>query len=95
MPILEEIIQLRREAAEALGKPNWAAHALEIKMAKDTKTVSNFLDDLRHKITPIAQNERQELLKIKAEEVKKLGLDTDPNKLYVWVCVSLYIYIYI
>ncbi|OAV92318.1 hypothetical protein PTTG_03918 [Puccinia triticina 1-1 BBBD Race 1] len=84
VPILEEIINLRREAAAALGKPNWAAHALEIKMAKEVKTVAGFLDDLRTKIQPIAQKERRELLKIKAEEVQKLGLDTDPSKLYVW-----------
>ncbi|EFP82348.2 uncharacterized protein PGTG_08304 [Puccinia graminis f. sp. tritici CRL 75-36-700-3] len=84
VPILEEIISLRREAATALGKPNWAAHALEIKMAKKTETVFSFLKDLRQKITPVALKERQELLKIKQEEVQNLGLDTDPTKLYVW-----------
>ncbi|PLW22002.1 hypothetical protein PCANC_04348 [Puccinia coronata f. sp. avenae] len=84
VPILEEIITLRQEAAEALGKPNWATHALENKMAKSTDTVNTFLKDLREKINPIAQKEREELLKLKAEEVEKLGLQTDPSKLYVW-----------
>lgn len=84
VPILQEIVSLRQEASKTLGKPNWAAHALEIKMAKNTETVNKFLNGLREKITPLAKKEREELLKLKAEEVKNLGLDTDPCKLYAW-----------
>lgn len=84
IPILEEIIALRQQACEALGKSNWATHALETKMAKHPETVNNFLSDLRARITPVAQKEREELLKLKAEEVKELGLDADPSKFYIW-----------
>ncbi|KNF05202.1 hypothetical protein PSTG_01827 [Puccinia striiformis f. sp. tritici PST-78] len=84
VPILQEIIQLRLKAAKALGKANWATHALEIKMAKDTTTVNKFLHDLKDKITPVASKEREALLLLKKEEVHQLGLDTDPDKLYVW-----------
>ena len=52
-------------------------------------TVNEFLKDLREKITPIAQREREELLKLKAEEIRKLGLDADPTKLHIWVSKAL------
>lgn len=85
LPILQEIISLRRRAAHTLGQPNWATHALNLKMAKDPKTVNEFLDDLRQKLIPIAQRERTELLKLKAEEIETLNIpNADPTKLFIW-----------
>ncbi|MBW0518729.1 hypothetical protein O181_058444 [Austropuccinia psidii MF-1] len=84
IPILNKILSLRRQAAQALGKENWAQHSLQVKMAKNPKTVMDFLQDLREKLTPIGQKEREELLKLKRQQVKELNLDIDPDRLYVW-----------
>lgn len=85
VPLLDRILSLRREAAKVLEKDNWAAYVIEPKMAHDPKTVFDFLNDLREKISPIAKKERETLLNLKREEIKELGLDTDPDRLYLWV----------
>lgn len=43
-PILEEILQLRQEQAKLLGYEDHAAYELEIKMAKNSKIVYDFLN---------------------------------------------------
>lgn len=44
IPILEKIITLRHKAAQLLGYKNHADFQLIVKMAKDSKTVFDFLN---------------------------------------------------
>jgi thimet oligopeptidase len=44
---LERAIAVRREIADTLGYPSWAAYVMEPRMAKAPEAVAAFLDDLR------------------------------------------------
>ncbi|MCA9389366.1 MAG: Zn-dependent oligopeptidase [Candidatus Magasanikbacteria bacterium] len=53
LPLLKEMIALRRQKAALLGHSTWADYVLEPRMAKDAKTVEAFLNDLHQGlITP-------------------------------------------
>lgn len=41
VPVLADIVNLRRQMAKLLGYESWAAYRLEDKMAKNTKTVND------------------------------------------------------
>jgi Zn-dependent oligopeptidase len=45
-PLLEEALRIRRRVAELHGKPSWAEHALEVKMAGSPQRVAAFYDEL-------------------------------------------------
>ncbi|GAA99855.1 uncharacterized protein L969DRAFT_43352 [Mixia osmundae IAM 14324] len=83
VPIMEKTMKLRAQAAQLLGYANWAEYVLEVKMAKDVKTVNAFLDDLYKKLKPIGLKERDVLLKLKEKECKELNIPYD-GKFYVW-----------
>ncbi|MFA5831014.1 MAG: M3 family metallopeptidase [Candidatus Paceibacterota bacterium] len=61
IPIVKKIIHLRFQKAKLLGFKNYAEMALATRMAPDTDTVMNFLNDLRMKSFPFAQQEFREL----------------------------------
>lgn len=82
-PLLDEIIKLRRKAANLLGYENWAEWILEVKMAKSSKNVMDFLNDLLKQLKPIGMAEREKLLQIKKEECEANGLAFD-GKLALW-----------
>ncbi|CAH7684097.1 metallopeptidase MepB [Phakopsora pachyrhizi] len=84
VPILNKILNLRKRAASVLKKSNWAGHTLEVKMAKEPKTVIQFLRKLREKLEPIGKEEKKKLIELKKNEYKKLGLQGDPEKFYIW-----------
>ena len=50
--ILEEALGVRAEMARLLGFESWAAYALEIKMAKQSDAVQEFLVDLEERLQP-------------------------------------------
>ena len=60
-PLIEEILQLRREQAERLGYANWAELSLASKMAEDVSAVESLLEELRASAMPVAQQELEEL----------------------------------
>ncbi|KAK9716979.1 metalloendopeptidase [Basidiobolus ranarum] len=66
--ILEEVIELRKRMADIMGYPDFASFRLEVKMAKDSTTVTDFLDDLTAKLKPIAAKELENLKKVKKSE---------------------------
>jgi len=70
--ILEEVIQLRAEAAHLLGYPNHAAFSLELSMAKNPEIVEEFIKDIVKKFTPVWKFEHQALLEAKKDEVPKI-----------------------
>jgi len=67
-PIMEELVKLRYQQAQLLGKANHASHVLEIRMAKNPKMVWDFLHDLNAKMQPLADKDLQALLALKKQE---------------------------
>ncbi|ETN47226.1 uncharacterized protein HMPREF1541_01418 [Cyphellophora europaea CBS 101466] len=70
VPLFQEAIVLRDEAARLLGYPNHAAFRIEDKMAKTTKTVDDFLADLRKRLAQGGLDEIEVLKKMKKEDVE-------------------------
>ncbi|CAK7220130.1 metalloendopeptidase [Sporothrix curviconia] len=81
--LFREAVLLRDEAARLLGYENHAALRLEDKMAKDIKTVDDFLGDLRKKLAAGGVTETDNLLQLKKADTTELGLPFDGNY-YLW-----------
>ncbi|XP_053502132.1 neurolysin, mitochondrial isoform X4 [Ictalurus furcatus] len=81
--ILEQLIELRAKAAKLLGFSSHANYVLEMNMARNSNTVSHFLDELYEKLKPVGQKERQYLLSLKQAECQRRGLDCD-GQLHAW-----------
>ena len=85
IPIFREVIMLRDEAARLLGYPNHAAFIIEDKMAKTTKTVDDFLGDLRQRLTEGGRSEIKTLTELKKQDYKSLGREQDfDGHYYLW-----------
>ncbi len=67
-PTLKEIVSLRKERAQILGYKGFSDFVLEDRMAKDTPTVNQFLEDLLQKAKPFALKEVEELKEMAMEE---------------------------
>lgn len=65
--ILEEAITVRDELAGLLGYPSWAAHVLEVRMAKTPEAVHGFLADLRARMEPRRDADLDELTALKRD----------------------------
>jgi len=76
-PIFEKIIELRQDCAALLGYKNWAQYKLETKMAKDDKTVLDFLADLKEKVTVLGKEETRAFMALKEQEAKEQGIPFD------------------
>ncbi len=59
--IIAEILPLRHELAQLLGFNNYAEYALATRMAKSSKQVLGFLDDLARRCMPAARQEYSDL----------------------------------
>uniref|UniRef100_A0A8C5LVA1 Thimet oligopeptidase n=1 Tax=Leptobrachium leishanense TaxID=445787 RepID=A0A8C5LVA1_9ANUR len=81
--ILQELVQLREEKSKLLGFETHADFILEMNMAKCSKTVANFLDELSQKLKPLGEQERVVLLELKRKECEKRGFEFD-NKINAW-----------
>jgi metallopeptidase MepB len=85
VPLFQEAIILRDEAARLLGYPDHASFRIEDKMAKTPKTVFDFLNDLREQLTPGGAKEVAHLLEIKKEDLKSRGLEASiDGNYYLW-----------
>lgn len=60
-PLLAEALQIRQRVAELLGKPTWAHHAMELKMAGDPERVQAFYDELTPPLLAAARRELSEM----------------------------------
>ncbi len=56
-PILAEAVEVRREIAQIFGRPSWAHHQLEERMAKTPEAVEAFYEDLLPPLTRAAEAE--------------------------------------
>ncbi|KAI9710091.1 MAG: hypothetical protein M1820_002893 [Bogoriella megaspora] len=85
IPIFKESILLRDEAARLLGYPNHAAYKIEDKMAKTTKTVDDFLNDLRTRLTPGGLKEIEKLKALKhADLASRPQGNASDDRYYLW-----------
>ncbi|WQF85729.1 Putative peptidase M3A/M3B catalytic domain, neurolysin/Thimet oligopeptidase, domain 2 [Colletotrichum destructivum] len=83
VPLFKEAIILRDEAARMLGYPDHASLRIEDKMAKTTKTVNDFLGDLRSRLTAGGAKEVEHLLELKKSDTDARGVANDGNY-YLW-----------
>jgi oligopeptidase A len=60
-PLIAEILPLRHELARLVGFKNFADYALATRMAKSSKQVLSFLDDLARRCLPAARQEFSDL----------------------------------
>ena len=85
VPLFKEAVSLRDEAARLLGYPNHAAFKVEDKMAKTTKTVDDFLGDLRQRLTKGGASEKKVLTTLKEKDLKANGAEKEfDGKYYLW-----------
>lgn len=83
--LFKEAIVLRDEAARILGYPNHAAFRIEDKMAKTTKTVDDFLGDLRTRLSPGGVEEMKKLKELKSTDMQNRGQDKqNDGKYFLW-----------
>jgi len=68
--IIDELLALKDEMSKLLGFDNYAQYSLSSKMAKDEKTVLDFLTSLATNSKAQAKNELKELQAIAPEELK-------------------------
>jgi thimet oligopeptidase len=76
--IFQEVLGLRREVAKLLKFKNWADYRIEDHMAKDSKTVNQFLESLRSKLEKKNKEDQAQLLKLKKE------MEPGATKLNAW-----------
>lgn len=85
VPLFQEAVILRDEAARLLGYPDHASFRIEDKMAKTPKTVNDFLEDLRVQLAPGGAKETEHLKEIKKEDLKSRGLQAaNDGNYYLW-----------
>ncbi|XP_040273529.1 thimet oligopeptidase isoform X2 [Bufo bufo] len=75
--LLRELVKLREEKSSLLGFATHADFILEMNMAKSSKTVASFLDELSQKLKPLGEKERAVILELKKKECEKRGLEFD------------------
>lgn len=83
VPLFQEIVLLRDEAARTLGCASHAEWRTERLMAGTTDNVVQFLNDLRSQLQPGLQADLDALKRLKSDHLKDQGTDFD-GKFYVW-----------
>ncbi|XP_048415764.1 thimet oligopeptidase-like [Stegostoma tigrinum] len=81
--ILKELVELRTKKSGLLDFKTHSDFVLEMNMAKNSKNVNVFLDELAQKLKPLGDAERAVILELKKEECQKRGLDFD-NVINAW-----------
>ncbi|NBQ68316.1 MAG: M3 family peptidase [Nitrosomonadaceae bacterium] len=75
MPLINKILELRREAADMLGYDNYAEVSLATKMATSPQQVLDFLKKLAAKAKPYAVGDLQALQQFAAEKLNLAKLE--------------------
>ncbi|KAK1176441.1 hypothetical protein AOXY_G1322 [Acipenser oxyrinchus oxyrinchus] len=81
--ILEQLIPLRAKVAKLLGFSTHADYVLEMNIAKNTKNVTMFLDELYEKLRLLGEQERSYILELKMKECAERGFEFD-GKINGW-----------
>jgi len=80
--IIDELMRLRDEEAKILGFENFAQLSIAPKMAKDEKSVVEFLEELATAAKPVAQKELEELIEFAdVDELQSYDLSFYAEKL--------------
>ncbi|KAG9486297.1 hypothetical protein GDO78_006610 [Eleutherodactylus coqui] len=75
--LLRELVKLREEKSSVLGFETHADFILEMNMAKNSKLVAGFLDELSQKLKPLGEKERAVMTELKKKECEKRALPFD------------------
>lgn len=65
---LKKLLSLREKLAQLLGYNNWADYAAETEMAKDSRTIQKFIDQVAQIARPRMQRDLAEILKRKQQD---------------------------
>ncbi|KAK4184252.1 metallopeptidase [Podospora australis] len=83
VPIFKRVVVLRDESARLLGYNSHAELVLEDKMAGSTENVYSFLEDLKSKLLPAAEQEMKRYRDAKRRDIEEKGEEWD-GRLYSW-----------
>ena len=83
-PLIRQIIKLRQEKAQILGKENFADAVLSRRMAQNGEKADKFVSELREKTDPFFQRENKELEEFKAEKTGKPCDALEPWEVGYW-----------
>lgn len=83
VPLFQEIIALRDEAARLLGYPDHASVRVEEKMAKTPTKINEFLNGLKGRLLEGGKKDVAKLLEYKKADYEERGLEFDGN-FYMW-----------
>jgi oligopeptidase A len=83
-PLIERILELRREQAQRLGYASWAEVSLASKMAGSVAEVEQLLEELRAAAYPVAERELEELRAIARRQGAAEADDLKPWDVAYW-----------
>ena len=78
---LSDTLALRDRKAKLAGFANFADYNTSIKMAKNAKRVLDFMNDLKEKLSPLAEKELETMKGLKAKE---LGVSPESVEIELW-----------
>ncbi len=82
--LLEDTLELRRQQAALLGYKQYPDYVLPVRMAKNYQTLEKFLKNLQQEVTPLAQKELKEYLKLKEETTGQKAAEMPAWELPYW-----------
>ena len=82
--LLEDTLELRRQQAALLGYEKYPDYVLPVRMAKDYKTLEKFLKNLQKEVTPLAEKELKNYLKLKQETTGQKAKEMTAWELPYW-----------
>jgi oligopeptidase A len=83
-PLIERILELRRQQARRLGYANWAEVSLASKMADSEAAVEGLLEELRAAALPVARQELESLTACAARHGAPEASDLQPWDVSFW-----------
>lgn len=81
--LLKEMIEIRHKLAQLLDYDTFSDYILDDRMARNQSNVMTFLNELRQKLTPVAQKEMQLLKEFKNEELAGRNISKQDD-FYQW-----------
>jgi len=82
--LIWQILDLRHEKAALLGKEHFADHVLERRMAADSATAMQFVEDLYRKTNPAFEREIEDLERFRAQQTGEPAAPFEPWDLAYW-----------
>ncbi|XWS69169.1 hypothetical protein CRYUN_Cryun04dG0156400 [Craigia yunnanensis] len=83
LSVLEDLVQVRHKFARLLGFSNYADYALNLRMAKTSSKVLEFLEDISSSLSNLANKELSVLKELKKQEEGELPFGVEDLPYYV------------